>query len=662
MFFQSPRPFGQHSTSYRSMSNSMHSSSSMTSLQATGPESGRSSAPPVYFASVYDSNRIGPSSGPPVAHTSISSTSSEQAKVFKESGFFRVNKNVVQDRYSSAGSGTSEVVSRNYQISKTTSSYDSGGASDRNMDSLQSDLRVQPSKNKVFQVQLRHANQQPPPWIRRTQSRESHSQLEQAAQNVTPYQEDYQRSSTSNQTSHLRPTSTIPFAEQHIPKGMANQSQPIPIFSTSGRNSVQPIHESGSFPETRVRSTAQFNASQVASDEQQQQQKPVAYQQLERRKNYATLHHVASPKMAPLQRRTSDSGLLKSNDNNGPENIAMFNVARGVRAELEQDPKFRRKADILASKIAAAESVTNTFSSPPLPAAKEQPRQSPSLRQIGNFFEQNVQQFHNMLHAKKQPPIPSVKPFNVEHVRSIFRTNDNNNKNNTSSNTTQPTTPPMQTQTVQNSSLLGKAINSLVEAHEAQKGILHAKLKEDIQTSGIITRTVIDTSRSNEAGGNTEKLAEQKVCSAAETGKHNIQRKLKVPDESVVDKPVNMVSTDKGAEMMKEIVIARSREEPVISQDVAIFEKDYDSVSTLALPRRLNQPFPVDETTCISGSEKDSANITSLPGILLKNGNNSRLIGESGVKTPKRVAFQCDTGDSIASATINSNESKFHLI
>uniref|UniRef100_A0A0R3RT86 Adenylyl cyclase-associated protein n=1 Tax=Elaeophora elaphi TaxID=1147741 RepID=A0A0R3RT86_9BILA len=615
MFFQSPRPFGQHSTSYRSMSGNIYSSSSMTSLQMPESKSGRASAPPISFTSVYEGSRFG-LSGPSVDHTSVSSTNF---------------KNVEEDRpniVSSAGTSALSFKNEKHRNAVLHDSSDSGGTSGRNLNIFQPEVRIPISKSNVFQVQRRNINQQPPPWVRQTQSREPQS--EQILQNV---RKEYHPPIANNQVSRFPSDSTLSFAE-HAAKPIAMQSQPVPVFSTGGYASMhEPTHEHGGFPEARVSSSAQFSASQVPFNEQQQRQKAIAYQQLERNKNYATLQRLTS-KVGPLQRRTSDPTLIKTNGNDLPENIAMFNVAKGVRAELEQDPKFRRKADIL-SKRTAAESVTDALSPPPL---KEQSKQSPSLRQMGNFFEQNVQQFHNVLSTKRPPPVPSAKPFNLEHVRSIFR----------ASNTARTESPPaatstsIDTQPKQNSVLLGKPIKTLVEMREAQEGMSDTKLKENTQTSGIIKRHIIsqNTELAGSAGklvGNknsARKLVEQKVCSASDISKTNMQTNSTT---FIADKPV-ITTGDKGPEMRKETL---SHEQPIISQDIAILEKNYDSLTTFAAPRRLNQPFPVDDVALVSCSRK-TRSPAGPPGILMKDGNSIRSVNDSGIKTPKKVAFQCD--------------------
>ncbi|VBB28639.1 unnamed protein product [Acanthocheilonema viteae] len=620
MFFQSPRPFGQHSTSYRSMSSNIHSSSSMTSLQMPEPKSGRTSAPPISFASVYEGNRFG-LSGPRMDHTSIKNSNFEKTRISEHSSLVEIIKNVEGDRSNIVSSaGTSTAGFKNYEKHKATplhDSTDSGGTSDQNLNILQPEGRNLVSKSNVFQV----VNQQLPSWVRQTQSREPQS--EQTLQNVNQYRKEYRRPNTNNQCNRFCSDSAVDFAD-HAPKSVAIQSQSAPFFSTGGYTSMRgPTHDHESFSETRV-SSSQFNASQVPFNEQQQQQqqKPIAYHQLERRKNYATLHHIASPKIGPLQRRISDPNLKKINGNDLPENIAMFNVAKGVRAELEQDPKFRRNADILSSRTAP-----EPIASAPL---QEQPKQSPSLRQMKNFFEQNVQQFHNVLSTKRPPPLPSSKLFNLEHVRSIFRTN----------NTVRTESPSMaistsmNPQTKQDNPFLGKSIKPLVETREAQEEMTGAKLKKDMRTSEIIGRQMVSTSQNIESTNNAEKLVERKVHSINETSKRNIQAN----PTFIIDKPVITTGIDKSPEMRKKIV---SQEQPIVLQDIAMLEKDYDSLTTSITPRRLNQPFPVNDAAFVNGSKK-TRSAAGPPGILMKDGNNIRLANDSGIKTPKKVAFRCD--------------------
>ncbi|KAM3728925.1 Adenylyl cyclase-associated protein [Dirofilaria immitis] len=625
MFFQSPRPFGQHSTSYRSMSNNMHSSSSLTNLQIPGQKSGRASAPPINFASVYENKRFGPC-GPTTDRTSISSTNSEQMRISKESRFIEVIKNMEDNRSNTFSSAeTSGLISENYEKCKATSLHDSadlGRTSDQNLNIFQPEVRIPISKSNAFQVQHRNVNQQPPPWVRHTQSREP--QPEQVLQDVSPYHKEYHRSITTSQSNRFRPGSAIPFTE-HVP--VVIQSQPVPILRSGGHANMQSTYEHGSFPETQTKSFAKFNTSQVPLNEQQQQ-KPAAYQQLERRKNYATLHHLAPPKTGPLQRRTSDPNLLKINDNKLPENIAMFNVAKGVRAELEQDPKFRKKADILASMTIGE----SAFS--PLPL-KEPPKQSPSLRQMKNFFEKDDQQFHNIFDADKSPPMVPTKPFNVEHVRSIFRAN----------NTVRPDSLPltsstsMEAQSKQDNSLLGKSVKSSFRTPKTYEGMIHPKLEEDIQTSRIISPIITDNSQNIESTGNSGKMGAEKLCSVVEANKKIIQTK---PAVFVINKPPITVAGNENSEMRKGI--NASQEKPVVSHDIAVLEKDYDSLANFAIPRRLNHPFPIDDTASVSSNEKIQ-NATSVPGILMKDGNGIRSLNDLGMKTSKKVAFQCDTGN-----------------
>uniref|UniRef100_A0A8R1TRR8 Adenylyl cyclase-associated protein n=1 Tax=Onchocerca volvulus TaxID=6282 RepID=A0A8R1TRR8_ONCVO len=634
MFFQSPRPFGQHSTSYRSMSNNIYSSSSMTDLQVPGPKSGRASAPPTSFASVYEDSHFGPLRSP-TDHTYISNTNSEQMRISEESRFIEVIKNVEGDRSNIVSSAeTSGLVSKNYEKRKTTSLHDStnlGGTSGHSLNIFQPEVPIPISKSNIFQVQDRNVNQQPPSRVRQTQSREP--QAKQTLQNLSPYHKEYHRSITSDQSNRFRSGSAVPFTE-HVPKSLVIQSQRVPIYRTGGYANVQSKDEHGGFSEARVRNADKFNISQVPSNEQQQQQKPVAYQQLERCRNYATLHHVAPPKMGPFQRRTSDPSLLKINGNDLPENIAMFNVAKGVRAELEQDLKFRKKADILASR-AATESVTSAFSPVPF---NEQPKQSPSLQQMKNFFEKGVQQFHNVLGIERSPPVPSAKPFNVEHVRSIFRTN------NTVRTESPPVATSVETEAKQDSSLSEKTTKSVIKTHETEDGISHAKL-EDIQISGINSGTII---KNTESIGNAGKLIEQNTCSITEANKKYMQAK---PTVFVINKPAITTVSDKSPETWKEVAVLQ--EQPTASQDIAILEKDYNSLVNLATSRRLNNPFPVDDTASISGSGK-TQNTSSPPGILMKDGNSIRSANDLGMKTPKKVAFQCDTDN----VNFTKNESK----
>ncbi|VDO39672.1 unnamed protein product [Onchocerca flexuosa] len=631
MFFQSPRPFGQHSTSYRSMSNSIYSSSSMTNLQVPDPKSGRASAPPISFASVYEDSRFGPRKSS-MDHTYMSNTNSEQTRISEESRFLEVIKNVESDRTNTINSAeTSGQVSKNYEKRMTTSLCDSadlGGTSGHSFNIFQPEVHIPISKSNIFQVQHQNINQQPQPWVRQTQSRES--QVKQTLQNLSPYHKEYHRSITSDQGNRFRSGSAVPFTE-HVPKSLVIQSQPVPIYRTGGYASVQPTDEHEGFSEARVKSSAKFNVSQVPSNEQQQEQKPVAYQQLERRRNYATLHHVAPPKMGPFQRRTSDPSLLKINGNDLPQNIAMFNVAKGVRAELEQDPKFRKKADILDSRTATG-STTSAFS--PLPL-NEQPKQSPSLRQMKDFFEKGVQQFHNVLGIERPQPVPSAKPFNVEHVRSIFRT----------SNSARTESPPMATsmeaEAKQGSSLSEKTMKSLIKTHEVEEGICHAKA-EDKRISGINSGVMIKNTASTDNAG---------TCSIAETNKKYMQAK---PTAFVTNKPAVTGISNKCPEMRKEIAV--SQEQPTVSQDIAVLEKDYNSLVNFAAPRRLNHPFPIDNTASISGSGK-TQNTANPPGILMKDGNSIRSVNDLGMKTPKKVVFQCDT-DKIGPTKNESKEYK----
>ncbi|MCP9257264.1 Adenylyl cyclase-associated protein [Dirofilaria immitis] len=536
MFFQSPRPFGQHSTSYRSMSNNMHSSSSLTNLQIPGQKSGRASAPPINFASVYENKRFGPC-GPTTDRTSISSTNSEQMRISKESRFIEVIKNMEDNRSNTFSSAeTSGLISENYEKCKATSLHDSadlGRTSDQNLNIFQPEVRIPISKSNAFQVQHRNVNQQPPPWVRHTQSREP--QPEQVLQDVSPYHKEYHRSITTSQSNRFRPGSAIPFTE-HVP--VVIQSQPVPILRSGGHANMQSTYEHG-------------KASCLST--------------IGKAQNYATLHHLAPPKTGPLQRRTSDPNLLKINDNKLPENIAMFNVAKGH------------------------DNRESAFS--PLPL-KEPPKQSPSLRQMKNFFEKDDQQFHNIFDADKSPPMVPTKPFNVEHVRSIFRAN----------NTVRPDSLPltsstsMEAQSKQDNSLLGKSVKSSFRTPKTYEGMIHPKLEEDIQTSRIISPIITDNSQ-------------------------NIESTVAGNENSEMRKGINA-----------------SQEKPIVSHDIAVLEKDYDSLANFAIPRRLNHPFPIDDTASVSSNEKIQ-NATSVPGILMKDGNGIRSLNDLGMKTSKKLHF-----------------------
>ncbi|VIO88131.1 Uncharacterized protein BM_BM17986 [Brugia malayi] len=621
------------------MSSNMHSSSSMTTLQVPEVKSGRTSAPPTSFVSFYEGSHFG-SFKPPVNHASISSSNFEQTNISKESD--GITKTVEGDRSNIVSlPETSTLDSKNYAKHTASSLYnspDSGRTSDQNFNIFQPEVvHIPISKSNVFQVQRRNVNKQLPPWVYHTHSRES--QPEQTLQNVSPYYNEYHRSISNNQSNRFRSGSTLSFTE-HVPKPIVIQSQPVQISNTGGYTNIQSANEYGDFSEARVKSSVQFLASQVPFNEQQKQQRLISYQQLERHKNYATLHHVALPKVGLPQRRTSDPTLMKINGNELPESIAMFNVAKGVRAELEQDPKFRKKADILGSQT-ATEPTADTFLPP---FFKEQPKQSPSLRQMENFFQQNVQQFHNVLDIKRSPPVPSAKPFNVEHVRSIFRT-----KNAIRTDSIPlATSGSVDAQVTQDNMLLEKPIKRSVEIHKVQERMPHATLKEDIRTSGFISRHLIDTSQNTESTGSATKLVEQKVCSVSEASKENMQPK---PTTFIVNKPI---ITDKSPKIQKEITVLQ--DQPIVFQDIAVLEKDYDSHTTFVKPRRLNQPFPVDDATFISGSGKPG-NAISLPGILMKNGNSIQSVNNSGIKTPKKVAFQCDK-DSKAFTKNESEENK----
>lgn len=631
MFFQSPRPFGQHSTSYRSMSNNIHSSSSMTNLQKPEPKSGRISAPPISFSSNYESSRFAPPK-PPMNHTAINNTNFEQTRISKDSNSVEATKNMEENRSNIISSARMPTLGfKNNEKHRNTSlhnSIDSGVTSDQNLNNFQSEVRIPISKSNVFQVQRQNVSQQQPTSIHHIQPQEPKS--EQISQNVSPYVKAYHSPIARNQGDCFRSDSTMPFAE-YASKPAVIQSQLIPISSTGGYASTHgPIHEHGGFSEIRVSSSSQFNLSQVHFNErQQQQQKPITHQ-LERYRNYATLQHIASPKIGPLKRRTSDPNLIKINGDDLPADIAMFNVAKGVRAELEQDPKFRRKADILSSRV-TAKSVIDSLSPSSL---KEQPKQSPSLRQMENFFEQSVQQSHSVLDTKRSLPVPPTKLFNLERVRSIFRT----------SNTVSRESPPkasslsMDTSVKQDRPFLGKPTKSLVEKHEPEREVTNAGLKEDMRTSGNISRQIVSTSQSTESAGNAGKLAEQKVYSFNETSKTNKQTN---PSKFVGDKSGITTGTGRSLGMQKKEIIV-SQEQPLISHEIALLGKDYDSHTTFVTPRRLNQPFPVNDAAFVSGSAK-TRNVTGPPGILMKDGSSIRAVNDSAIKTPKKVAFQCDS-------------------
>lgn len=621
----------------------MRSSASMTNLEAPSLESGRASAPPADFASVYESSHLGPPplSCSPANATSFGGTTSEQTEVSRGPCFIRViKKKVVED--SSGGedvAGVPGLVSnrRVYQIHKTTSLQDAAAPVediDQNFSGPKIEVRVPAQIVTVVPVQCRFvSNQQPPPWVPPTQP-----QPEQAMPNVSPYHEEFQKRTfaTSNR---FRSSSAIPFNE-YAPKNVMSQSSyPAPIF-TSGRGSFQSIPEpASSFSETGVRNAAaQFIASQLPSSPAVDEQKPVVYQQLERRKNYATLHHVAPPKTAPLQRRISDPNLLKIDDRNAPTNIAMFNVAKGVKAELEQDPKFRRKADTFGSENERAAGGA-TFPSPP---PKELPKQSPSLRQMENFFE-NVQQFRTVLGAKAPPPppVPATKPFNVEHVRSIFRTSAAPKQ--PAVTVTTSSAPIAANPSKPNCSILERAVNSVAEVQKAQGESTLNKTIERTQTFNITSKPKsVVTDVQNDATSNGRKAVEQDVHLVAETSGQSSQSK---PSVIVAGKSVTVESREKNTESLKPKITSV----PVFPQDVAILEQDYIVSSTSATPRRLNQPFPVDE------SDKRAQLIASPPGILLKNGN-GRMSNDSPTKTQKRVAFQCDSDAASSKAEVDKSK------
>lgn len=591
MFFQSPRPFGQHSTSYRSMSNSVHSSSSMASLQMPESKSGRASVPPINFAPIYEGSHLG-SFRPPVDHTSISNTDFGQTRISKDSCLVEVVKNVQGDRPNSvSSSGTSTVGFKNYEKQKVIpfhDSADSGGTSGQDLNIFQQEVRIPISRSNVCQ--------ELPPWTAQTRSLELQS--EQTLRTVSPYLKEHRRLITSNQGNHFRSDSTVPSAEHARIGGHADMHE-----ST---------HEHGGSSETRVSSSTPSNASQVPFSEQQQ--KSITYQQLERRKNYATLHHIASPKIGPSQRRTSDPNLIKINGNDLPENVAMFNVAKGVRAELELDPKFRRKANILGSRTVTEPIAGGPITSP----LKEQPKQSPSLRHMENFFDQSVRQFHNTVDIKGPPLVSLGKLCNLEDVRSIFRTNTVCTEDTSISTNTQ--------------------LKSLVEMHETQDEMTDAKLKEDTQTSGTIGRRMIGAPQSTtESASSIGKLVEQKVYSVSETGKTNKQTNPMF----IADKPGITTGIDKSTKMRKEITLSKGQS--IVSHDIATLEKDYDSSTTFVTARPLNQPFPVNDIALVSAGEK-TRNTAGPPGILMKDGdgNSMRSVKDSGIKTPKKVAFQCD--------------------
>ncbi|VDK88541.1 unnamed protein product [Litomosoides sigmodontis] len=586
MFFQSPRPFGQHSTSYRSMSNSVHSSSSMTSLQMPESKSGRASVPPISFAPICDGSRLG-SFEPAVDRTSISNTSFEQMRISKDSSLVEVVKNMEGDRPNIvSSSGTSTVGFKNYEKQKAVLSHDScglSGTSGHDLKIFQQEVRIPISRSNVCQKL--------PPWTAQKRPLELHS--EQTLRTFSPYPREHHRSITTSENNRFRSDSTVPCAEYARTGGHADMHE-----STHGREG---------FFETRVSSSAPFNASQVPFNEQQQ--KAITYQQLERRRNYATLHHIASPKIGPLQRRT-DPNLIKINGNDLPENVAMFNVAKGVRAELEQDPKFRRKANILSR------TVTEPIASGPIISPlKEQPKQSPSLRQMENFFDQTVPKFHNVVDSEGTPLVASGKLCNLEDVRSIFRRN-----------AVCTESPSVDTSIPTNTQL-----KSLVEMHETQEKMTDARLKGDgTQTSGTIGAHMVGTSQSTQSASGIGKLVEQAVYSASETSETN--RKF------IADKPVIASGIDKNAEMR-----TPSQGRSVASHDIATLEKDYDSSTTFVAARPLNQPFPVNDIAFVSAGEK-SRNAAGPPGILMKDGdgNSMRSVKDSGIKTPKKVAFQCD--------------------
>ncbi|VDK53287.1 unnamed protein product, partial [Gongylonema pulchrum] len=178
MYLQSPRPFGQHSTSYRSMGNSMRSSTSMTNLQTSNAESGRASAPPADLTVVYEGvgHRRGPFSGLPTNQTPFGSEVTEQTGISQGPGFAGATRKTLMEDRGSGGSTADGAPTllpnrRIYHMRKTTSLQNAAtptGDFDQNFIGPNSEASAQ----NVTVVPIHRTvgpNRQPPPWARPVQ-------------------------------------------------------------------------------------------------------------------------------------------------------------------------------------------------------------------------------------------------------------------------------------------------------------------------------------------------------------------------------------------------------------------------------------------------------------------------------------------------------------
>ncbi|VDK48828.1 unnamed protein product [Anisakis simplex] len=219
-----------------------------------------------------------------------------------------------------------------------------------------------------------------------------------------------------------RPSSAVPFTEY-------SSSQMTAPFTSET--------ESRQFEERSVNSgngtVRQQHASEIPVNFDRVQTFPNRpAKQPSERHNYTSLHRVSSLRPPFFQRRTtSEADVFSSpasfippspaqtplsstgDHSNEPSTNAMVNVARNVREELEQDPKFRQRAESTGEKGASPRRSNLTQSQ-----SFHAPKQSPSLIQMENYLSYQQRHQSEMDLNRTSTISPATNQLNYQQIFS----------------------------------------------------------------------------------------------------------------------------------------------------------------------------------------------------------------------------------------------------
>ncbi|KHN70804.1 Adenylyl cyclase-associated protein 1 [Toxocara canis] len=615
MYFGTPKPFGQHSTAYRAVGGGasvVRPASSMAVLISPGSDAKDETS----SATVNSPFVLGSDSRPPMPSANSESSGLNQS-AFRKVTVSSPPHRIGTERWMQSG------MPQKGRWNSSQAFFDAPSEprpfERQKTSSMQDAIR---SQHQTVTVDVPICRQVPI-QIEGQQSLPDRPMAERSVlvpvrtegaplSGVKPYHEEFHTTMHSYSDAR-RPNSAVPFSEKEL-KTLA------PFTSEPGIRQQQEQGESKATSQclgsgaNAASEGAQFDRVQVFRGRQKPAEQP-------ERQNYTSLHHIPA-RPSYIQRRTSDPTISRmgkspaaatvaapfqtaptQEESEVPTTHAMVNVAKNVREELEQDPKFRQRAESTGERMRRI-----------APSAFHPPRQSPSLLQMENYLS-HLQRHQSAMELSQVPLTSSAQPFSADAVRNIFsgvapssqvskHTDQKTAKDpdfaSTSSLNATPTSPSPHIRTVTvktyyepTKSKLREPPHVAINAFGIQPQIRSAPVpppKPQMYSSGYGTG---DTDGDKLSGSSVFKI---RMTNGAEScdQKKEIEEHGEEPDTTVPER--------------------------------AIF---------VARPRSLKYSFE-DET-----ASQSAQSASSPPGILLKNPPHS--MPDTGVTKPqKRVVFQCD--------------------